>query len=183
MYEEDISFRGQREGEKVRLLVHRHPWALVRPGLHVTIGLIIVILMFIWFQVSPPSLWTLLILGPIVLVYALYAWFKWWNTMYLLTDERVIIIAQRSLWSRRIEDYSLEKIQSVASDTDGPAGTLLNFGTVTLAIMGIKEPVGMSAVEDPYAVQEKILSAIKEMEGQMPLNHYQTEPRKKKRVI
>lgn len=180
MNDEPISFRGQRDGEHVKLLIHRHPWALVKPGLIVAAGLALIVLMFIWFQVSPPSYWALVILGPLTLAYGLYAWFTWWNTMYLLTDQRVIVITQRGLWSRRIEDYSLDKIQSVASDTDGPAGTVLNFGTVTLAIMGIKEPVAMPAVEDPYAIQEKILSAMKKLEGGVSVHQY---GEKKRRVL
>lgn len=178
----ELSFRGQRDGEVVKLLIRRHPWVLIRPGLIVAAGLAIIILMFIYFQASRPSIIALFVIGLFCAVYGLYAWFRWWNTMYLLTNERTIIITQRSIWSRRIEDYSLDKIQSVASDTDGPAGTLLNFGTVLLAIMGIKEPVTIPSVEDPYSVQEKILSAMKEWESNQPLNHYQGTPNKRRRL-
>lgn len=167
----NLNFRGQREGEKVQLLIRRHPFALAKPGLKVALALSAVILGFVWLGASQPAVYFAFIVGLVAIAYTLYAWFTWWNTLYLLTDERVIVITQRGLWSRRIEDYNLEKIQSVASDTDGPAGTLLNFGTVTLAIMGIKEPVALPCVEAPYDTQEKILSAMKRLEAHWPLNH------------
>ncbi len=165
MKQENLAFRGQREGEDVLLLVHRHPWALAKPGLIVAVATSLIVLTFYWFKLSAPSVWTAFILGGVVLVYGLYEWFIWWNNLYLLTDQRVIVIGQRGLFFRRIEDYTLDKIQSVASDTAGLFGTLLNFGTVRLAIMGIKEPVAMPFVEDAYAIQEQILSAIKRTEG------------------
>lgn len=157
----NVSFRGQRDGEAVLLLIHRHPWALAKPGLWIMAGLVTIMLMFAWFQASRPAVWTLFMLGPVLLVYAVYAWYLWWNTMYLVTDQRIIVMTQAALWSRRIEDYSLEKIQSVASDSNGLAATFLNFGDVMIAIMGIKEPVKMAYVEDAYSIQEKILTAIK----------------------
>lgn len=178
MSDEQLTFRGQRDGEEVIRLIHRHPWALAKTGLFCALGLALIILMFIWFQASGPAVWSLFILGPILLLYALYSWFTWWNTLYLLTNERIIVITQRGLWSRRIEDYSLEKIQSVASDTDGIAGTLLNFGTVTLAIMGMKDQVALPFIEDPYVVQERALSAIK-ANGGTPMS----KPTKKRHLI
>ncbi len=167
-----LTFHGQREDEELLLLIHRHPWALVKPGLIITLGLVVIILMFIYFQASGPSVWTLFILGPILLVYGGYAWFLWWNSMYLVTNQRIITMTQGSLWSRRIEDYALDKIQSVASDTQGPAGTLLNFGVVMLAIMGIKDRVELPYVEDPYTVQEKILTAARSAEGDREVNRF-----------
>lgn len=167
--EDLMSFRGQRDGEEVISMLRQHPWTLARPGVVVSLGVAVIIMMFIWFQASAPSVWTLFILAPILLLYGGYAWFKWWNTLYLLTDQRLVLVFQRGIWSRRIEDYNLAKIQSVASDTDGPAGTMMNFGTVAVAIMGIKEPVQMPRVEDPYAVQEKILAQMRTLETSQPL--------------
>lgn len=156
-----FTFRGQRDGERVILLLHRHPWALAKAGLWTMAGLVFIILMFAWFQASRPAVWTLFIVGPVLLLYAIYQWYLWWYTLYLVTNERIIVMMQSSLWSRRIEDYNLEKIQSVVSDSKGFAATVLNFGDVMIAIMGIKEPVRMKYIEDAYSIQEKILTAIK----------------------
>lgn len=161
---ESINFRGQREGERVIFCIHHHPWALAKSAVVVAAGAIITLLMFVWFQASRPAIWTFFILGPVLLLYGLNAWYIWWNNMYLLTDQRVIVIYHRNLFSRRVEDYSLEKIQSVASDTQGVAAATLNFGSILLAIIGLKEHVRLPYVEDPYAIQEKILTAMKKAE-------------------
>lgn len=170
MPNQKISFRGQRDGEEVILMLRRHPWAMAKPGLIGAAGLAIIIFAFVQWGISRPSIIILTIIGLAGLLYALYVWFGWWNTVYLLTDQRVIVVTQRGLLSRRIEDYSLEKIQSVASDTSGMAGTVLNFGAVMLAIMGIKEPVALSYIEDPYAFQERVLAARKDLDILQPLN-------------
>ncbi len=159
-----LTFRGQREDEEVLLLIHHHPWALAKRGLIIALGLVVIGLALTFFQLSRPSAWVLLIIGPLTILYALYGWFIWWNNHYLLTNERVIIISQRNLWARRIEDYGLEKIQSVASETPSIAGNLLNFGTVALAVIGIKDPVSLPFVEDAYEIQGKIIEAIKKYE-------------------
>jgi hypothetical protein len=153
-----LTFRGQREDETLISLIHRHPWALAKAGFIIGGVLVLVILMFVYFKASAPSIWSFFVLGLGVAIYGAYSWFIWWNNLYLITDQRIISISQRGLWSRRIEDYALDKIQSVASDSAGIAGTLLNFGTVQLAIMGIKEPVSLPFIEDQYAIQEQILS-------------------------
>ncbi len=173
------TFRGQREDEELIQLIHRHPWALAKPGLFVSLGLVLLILIFVYFQFSGPSIWSLFILGPILLIYGGYEWFLWWNSLYLITNQRVITITQSSLWSRQIEDYSLEKIQSVASNTQGMSGTMLNFGIVMLAIMGIKDRVELPFVEDPFEVQEKILTATRALSGE----RVETALRAKRRLI
>jgi formate-dependent nitrite reductase membrane component NrfD len=160
---EEFSFRGQREGEEIVMVLHRHPWSLAKEGAIVAVGAVIIMLMFIWFQLSKPAIWTLFILGPLLLAYGAHAWYIWWNNLYLVTSERIIVLIHRSIFSRRVEDYGLDKIQSVASDTHGVASAMLNFGTVLLGIIGAKEPIQLQFVEDTYAVQEKILLAIKKM--------------------
>lgn len=159
-----FTFRGQRDGERVLLVIHRHPWALAKQSLITAVGLVLIILMFVWFQASRPAMWTFFVVGSLCLVYAVHSWYIWWNNLYLITDQRVIVIVHRALWSRRIEDYGLDKIQSVASDTHGLAPAILNFGTLMLAIIGIKEQIQLPYIEDTYAVQEKLLAAIKEVE-------------------
>ncbi len=181
MPDPNLTFRGQRDGETVILLIRRHPWTMAKQAAITTLGLALIILMFVWFQASQPAIWTFFVVGLGILLYGLIAWYSWWNTMYLLTNQRIIAITQKNLFSRRIEDYSLDKIQSVASDNEGLAPTLLGFGNVMLAIMGIRDQVRLPYVEDPYAVQERILSTMKQHEGHLPLNHYANQISKTKR--
>lgn len=177
--ETQYTFRGQREDETVLVLVHQHPWALVKQGFFAALALAIIILMFIWFGASGPSIWSLFILGTATALYVAYHWFVWWNTLYVLTSQRVIAITQRGFWSRRIEDYALDKIQSVASDTAGAAGTLLNFGDVYLAIMGIKDQVSLHFVEDPRDMQERLLDAMRRVgAGTIHINQYDKPKRR-----
>ncbi len=156
-----LTFRGQREDELVIHLIHRHPWALAKPALITTVGIVLIILMFVWFKLSNLSAWFFFIVGGVTAAYAVHHWFIWWNNLYILTNQRVIIVSQRSIWHRKIEDYGLEKIQSVASSTNGPMQAMLNFGDVLLVVVGMKEPVSMPFIEDARSVQEAVLDAMK----------------------
>lgn len=159
---ENFTFRGQRDGESVLMVANCHPWALIKQAIIITLGLIIIIAMFIWFQVSAPAVWTSLILGPILLLYTLYSWYIWINNRYVLTSERVIVITCKSFFSRKVEDYGLDKIQSLAAEINGLAASVLGFGTVLIAIMGIKDQVRLQFIEDAYDFQNRIQDAIKQ---------------------
>lgn len=172
MAEDQFTFRGQREDEEVLFVVHQHPWALAKTGLIAALGLAIIVLAFVWFQFSAPTVWTALIVGVGIVSYVMYHWFVWWNNLYILTNQRVIVISQRQMWSRRIEDYNLTKIQSVASAVHGLLGSLMNFGEVSIVVNGLNDPVILPFVEDPRDIQEKFLDAIQGREGAINIREY-----------
>lgn len=182
MSTEYYNFRGQREDEDVLAVIHQHPWALSKTGIVAGVAIAIISLAFYWFKLSSVSIWTVFVVSVIAAAYIGYHWFVWWNNLYILTNQRVIIIVQRNLWSRRIEDYSLHKIQSVASAVTGPFGALLNHGEISMAVIGLGEKVVLPYVEDPRAVQETFLDAIRGTEGEIRINEYD-KPRPKKRLI
>jgi hypothetical protein len=145
--------------------------------------LILIGLMFVWFQASRPSVYALLILGPIAFMYGFHAWYIWWNNLYLVTNQRVMIITHKAVWSRRVEDYGLDKIQSLASETQGMASAMLNFGTILMAVIGVKEPVALYYIEDAYSVQERIQTAINDMNGRGAVNRYDDRgPKRRLRI-
>jgi hypothetical protein len=179
MSSDDFTFRGQRDGEDVLMVTNRHAWSLAKPGLIVLLGAAFIIFMFIWFHASKPAATSFFVLGPILLLYTLYEWYIWSQNFYILTNERVIVASCKSLLSRKFEDYGLEKIQSLGAEIHGLAASTLGFGTVTMAIMGIKDQVALKFVEDAYDFQSKIQDAIKNGEN----SSSKLEKHHKRRVI
>lgn len=173
----NFTFRGQRDGEEVIMVTNRHAWSLAKEALIALVGLVIVLFMFSWFQASGPAVWTLFVLGPILLIYTGYWWYIWTQNFYILTSERVIVVSCQSLLSRKFEDYGLEKIQSLGAEIQGLAASTLGFGTVMIAIMGMKDQVKLKYVEDAYDFQNKIQDAIKK-EEKRPVKPAPAKPRK-----
>ncbi|TSC65023.1 MAG: hypothetical protein CEO22_627 [Candidatus Berkelbacteria bacterium Gr01-1014_85] len=153
---DNFSFRGQRPNESVVLFLHQHPLALLKAGL---IGVVIIALMtgviMIW-QFSRPAMIALTALSALLLLHLLYNWFLWWNSHYLITDQRLISVRQQSLFNKRIDDYGLEKIQSVSSEISGLFGNFMNFGTLYLVIIGLTDPIRLVYIEDPLMVHETV---------------------------
>src|SRR3989304_204873 len=74
------------------------------------------------------------------IIYGFYQWFVFNNYVYILSDERIIIIEQNGIFGRKITEAELEKIQNVTVEVNGPLRTFLNFGNITLRTAGI-DPV------------------------------------------
>lgn len=161
MPEKNFQFDGQRSDEEVIFVIRRHPWVLAGAGF-LTIGLIIVTVLFILFF-GLSHLTSFLIIAIIVffLIYGFYQWFVYNNYLYILTNQRIIIIEQTGLFGRKITEAELEKIQNISVEVKGPIRTFLNFGTITLRTAGIDPIMILSNVENPYETQQKIIKYCK----------------------
>ncbi|MBI4023061.1 PH domain-containing protein [Candidatus Berkelbacteria bacterium] len=152
-------FDGQRDHEEIVALWRRHPWTLAKPALGVVLLTLVVVASF---RVFGASLVTSLVVGLwLIIVPAIiaYAWYRWWNDLYLLTNERLIDIDQRTLFHRAVAEAPLEHVQDVSFETRGVLPTLLNFGTVLVQTASVTTEIDMVGVTDPQAVQQTILRA------------------------
>src|SRR3990167_7676017 len=111
--ESKFSLEDQRADEDVIFVQKRHPWVLSKAGF-LFIGIIVlIVLSFLFFGLSSITNW-FVILGIIfILGYAFYIWFLYNNYLYVLTNQRVIIIEQSGFFSRQIVETELDKIQNI----------------------------------------------------------------------
>ena len=154
---EEYKFDGQRPDEEVIFVSRRHPWVLASAGF-IALGLIILtvllVLFFGFFSIT--SIW-LVALAVFFLIFGFYQWFVYSNYIYILTNQRVILIEQNSLFGRKITEAELEKIQNITVEVKGLVGTLLNFGNITLRTAGVDPIMVMINIENPYEIQQKII--------------------------
>ena len=163
---EKYSFEDQRPDEDVVFLKKRHPWVLARTGFIVLILVIILVVAIVVFGFSNVS--SIIIIGIIIfgLIYIGYSWFLFNNYLYILTNQRIIIIEQSGLFSRKISETELDKIQNVTVEVKGPTQTFMNFGDIKITTAGIVPETMIENIEDPYKIQQEIIKYSKKVDAQ-----------------
>jgi len=161
--EQNFTFEGQRPDEDVIFVLKQHPWVLANAGV---IGLILIVCLILTFSLWGLSAITSLIIVLIVFfgfVYGGYRWFLYNSYLYILTNQRIIILEQKSLFSRRLSESELDKIQNIAVEVKGPVKTFLNFGNIKITTAGVDPVMVIENVENPYEVQQKIIKYSKKL--------------------
>lgn len=160
MTEPTLSFQGENSDEDIQFVLRRHPWSLIRPGLMI-VGLLLVVTAVFWlFQGSWVTSWAIFLLIPIALYLGARAWFVWANSLFVLTNERVIITDQTGWFSRTVKEVMLVDIISISHEVNGALATMLNFGDIIIQAAGATEKdLVMKAIYDPYEVQQRIIRA------------------------
>lgn len=157
----EYTFEGQRSDEEVVFVIKRHPWVLAKAGFVFLVVFALVIVICLIFGLSNVS-WPV-IFGAIVffVLYGLYIWFIYNNYINILTNQRIIIIEQKNIFSRKIIEAELEKIQNITVEVSGPIKTMLNFGNVSLRTAGNDPTLVLVNIENPYLIQQKIIKHCK----------------------
>lgn len=103
------------------------------------------------------SLVASILLGILLLV---PSWISWYFSVFIVTDQRLIQITQKGLFSRSVVDMGLGQIQMVNYEVRGLQETLLGFGTITMQTF-----VGDLVIHDlhhPAKIQKKILEILRD---------------------
>jgi uncharacterized membrane protein YdbT with pleckstrin-like domain len=135
-----------KNGEKVYFTIRKSLFRLVKPFLKVILLYLFSIFVLIY---SPNEIFT--IIAIVVLLFALsytfYYFLLWFYDVYIITNQRVICVEQKSLFSKEFAEIDLADIKDVTYAIKGVAATLFRYGTVkiksedgTLELEGLSEP-------------------------------------------
>ena len=159
MAEPNLVFQGENADETIVFVLKRHPWTLFHSGLLVVILLLILTATFLKFQGSWVTSWAVFLLAPITLYIVIRTWFLWANSIYVLTNQRLIAVDQRGWFDRRVGEIGLDDILKISHEVKGAGATMFNFGDVFLIASGATEAdLILKAVYDPYEVQQRIIA-------------------------
>lgn len=153
-------FDGQRDGEEILFVWRRNLATLLRDGL-IVVGLSLAVVYS--FAVAGASLMSSLLLGLWLITVPItigLAYYKWWNDLYVLTNQRLVDVDQKKLFHRAVAEAPLANIQDVSFEQRGIVQTLLNYGTVIVQTASVSTRIDMVGLTDPQAVQQAILRTV-----------------------
>jgi len=84
-------------------------------------------------------------------------WTLYYLNVWIVTNERIIDVHQRGLFSRELLTAELERVQDVTVDTEGIIQTLFGFGTLTIHTAGEGTNFIITNAMHPLEAREKIM--------------------------
>ncbi|MDD5110311.1 MAG: PH domain-containing protein [Patescibacteria group bacterium] len=155
--------------EKIILLVRRHPFVLFgRMLLWIVIGLVPAALALmvpgdfqgimenaVGFPLAVLGLSTLYLF---LWVFLLNSFVDYFLDVWIVTNERIINIEQRQLFSRISAEQKLSRIQDVTAEINGFWPTFLRYGEVHVQTAGTEDRFNFHQVPQPNDIARKITS-------------------------
>lgn len=92
-----------------------------------------------------------------ILALLMYGFVDFYLDVYIITDRRIVDIAQNGLFKREIAELNLRQIQDVNATVNGFASTLLHFGDVQIQTAAEMPNFIFRSIPHPYEVSKKIL--------------------------
>jgi len=163
LFRSSNSFGGQEPGEKVVLLLRRHPFViLIRLAVFAFLSLIPIIIN-VWFS----SFLNSNNLFPVFLFVSSAYYLLLWSiifhslTMYTLdvwivTDRRIIDSTQHGFFNRVVSELHLSRIQDISVSTRGVIQTFLKFGDLQVQTAGTDEKFKFQQIPHPEKVKDVI---------------------------
>lgn len=177
-----VNFPGKEPNEQILLVLRRHWYVVFRrialfaftafvPG----VALLAAGNLGHPFVFDPRNLSS--ILGVLVLstyellvwIFFYVAWLDYELDVFIVTDQRIVNIAQNGLFARTVSEQRLFRVQDVTSEVKGIIPTFLRFGTVYVQTAGEQEHFIFRNVPDPEHVAKVILGQMDKIEASMGL--------------
>ena len=156
----DKYFEDQFDDEDVLFVFHKHPIIMRRS---------LIVSSFLLLLGTIPGLVTLEnrdlalgLLGGLVLsvIFFVPSWIKWHFSVFIVTNQRFIQIAQKGLFHRAVSDIKLSQIQSMNYSILGMTETMFGFGTIVLqTYMG---DIQLHDVPKPAKTQGRIQEILRD---------------------
>jgi len=113
----------------------------------------------------------------IVGIYWLFIWMgafgvftDYFLDRWVVTNERIIDVNQKSFWSRQVASLFLHRVQNVETDVSGFFHTIFGFGTVSVESAGAEvNRIRMTGLSRPEHVRDVILREAARHETERPI--------------
>lgn len=169
-------FPGQREDEEILMIFNKHWFTVILPLVK---SMVIILLSFvipialgsmgtIFSYAWSASIYYLWIVFWIA--YILYKYYHWYRDKFIITDQRVIDIDQKGLFTRKVSEIELDKIQNTTYTVTGVFQTVFNFGTVTIQSAGNND-LSLKTIPNPASYQQEIVMLVKKVERDSIINN------------
>lgn len=161
----NMKFNGQDKGESIVLLVRQHVAALL-PQLVILFFLAISpLFIFVVFKEIDGigmgmTLGVALFMILVTISYAIDTYFKWYYSVNIITDERIIDVEFSNLLYHRFSEAQLEKIEDVAHAPAGLLSSIFDYGDVFIQTAATKREFDFKGVPRARDVQDTLLDLL-----------------------
>ena len=160
---QDKQFEEQLDDEKVLFLFRKHP-VVMRKGL--ILGLLGPVIGIVPVAIWPELGFTYFFVGlgagiALGILLFLPSFIRWYFSVFIVTDQRLVQITRKGLFSKSIVDMSLKQIQSVNYEVKGLQETMLGYGTILVQTF-IGDLV-VHNVEKPAKIYKKLLITLRNL--------------------
>jgi hypothetical protein len=163
----------QRPGEKIQLFLRRYWLVPFEIGFYmiifygIPIAAAIIFFPYLEHFLQDP------VLGPVIILvgsmYVLGVWLfgftefiDYYLDVWIVTNERIINIEQKGLFTRVASEMHLTAIQDVTSEVSGILHTFLHYGNVYVQTAGEKTRFLFRDIPNAESVKEQIIALINE---------------------
>jgi uncharacterized membrane protein YdbT with pleckstrin-like domain len=165
------SFTGQEEGERVVLVLRRHPFVIM-------IRLAVSILLFVApiaiggffsaFLISRGLIEVFLFLSSVwyavLWQVAFYAITMYLLDVWIVTDKRIIDSTQKGFFDRTVSELRISRVQNISVKVVGPIETFLHFGDLEIQTAGSSDMFNFSQIPYPEKVKDEIMAIVSSQE-------------------
>jgi hypothetical protein len=159
------------KNEKLVLFLRRHYITLVGHWiLYFILGLIPIGAYFFIIYLQPQILQNQILYIFLFMLGSLYYLFIWlfifnafidyYLDIWIVTDQRVINIEQKNMFSRQIAEQNLERIQDVSGTQNGIWQTFFSYGNVQVQTAGEIQHFNFRSIDNPFEVVRIINNLI-----------------------
>ncbi|HRI05542.1 MAG TPA: PH domain-containing protein [Candidatus Dojkabacteria bacterium] len=161
----DVHFSGQDSHESVVLIVRRHP-AVFIPQYLTIIGLLLAPFLFMvtfgsddgFSPIYKFGIWLLFLL--IAFTAAIDTYLKWYYTVNIITDSRIIDVDFTNILFHRFSEAQLDKIEDVSHSPAGVLSSIFDYGDVYIQTAGSKPEFEFGGIPRPRDVQDTLLDLL-----------------------
>ncbi|MCX6761712.1 MAG: PH domain-containing protein [Candidatus Moranbacteria bacterium] len=167
-------FKGQKDGEEILMVVHRHWFDILSQFL---IILAMLLLLFGSLVFASPLLsafngnisTSLFLFGEniffiFIWLFFFIIWIDYYFDVWIVTNERIVNIEQNGLFSRDVSELELERVQDITVEVLGIIPTFLNYGDLYVQTAGETERFIFKHVPNPYGIKDLIMNLQKTYE-------------------
>lgn len=154
-------FSGQSEEEIIIKVMNRHPFTFIRDAIIYLLIFVVSLTIMVMFFFVPYILPIAFVFFVFSIIGGFYTFFTWERDKFVITDQRIVDIEQKTLFIKRQKEAFLGKIQDVSFETNGFWGSLFNYGNVNIQTAS-DTSLNLNDVYRPELVQKIVLDLIKE---------------------
>lgn len=156
-------------GEKLVVIVRKHPIGIVGIYAEALVGLAVVFGLFLaiapdFFNGLSAQAYKILvgviIFGLAILILFLFiATYVYRQSRLLVTDRSLVQILQKSLFIRKISRLSMSNVEDVSAEERGMLSTIFNYGTIIVQTAGTLDNFIFPYCPDPAKYADQIIEA------------------------